>query len=222
MTLEKKTLNGTVYWEMAPPDAALDLTLVLTLHYMTGDGTSLPNWVFRDFEKPLRVLSLQGEYPSGDPLGGYSWFPGEETFYDLSEAEQAAIIRQQADRIAAFLKDAKAIYPGRTVVVGKSQGGDLTLALTVYHPELIELSVPVAGRMFPAFRPDSLTTAGQKLPPIFMKAGTYDEIVPIERVRDSVGWLNEAGFSTTLQEYPVGHVLSGGMIEDIRALLVGF
>jgi predicted esterase len=176
--------------------------------------------VFEEVHKPLRAIFLRGLHPSGDPLGGYSWYPDEGAFYERPEADQAPAIRAEADRIAAFLQQLQTLYPMKIMVTGMSQGGDLTLALAVYYPELVSLAMPCAGRLSPPMRPAQFDKPKDTLPTIHMMQGVDDEIVPVESAREAAAWLVGAGFKATLQEYPdTGHTISDAMVKDIQQLL---
>lgn len=219
--LTPKSLGDMPYWEMQTGAPTPDAPLVLALHWMSGDAAAM-RFIFDGMITPLRVITLQGRFPSGDPLGGYSWYTGESAFYDQSEDEQALQIEAEARRIAAFLRNYKALHPvSRIAVVGMSQGGDLTLALAQQHFELIDLAIPVAGRLPTALRllVDFLPA---HLPQVRLMHGVDDPIVPIAAAREATAWLREFGCDATLQEYPgVGHVIEP-MAGDIRALLENF
>lgn len=154
-------------------------------------------------------------------MGGYSWYPDEGAFYQRSEAEQAPDIRRQADRIADFLTQLKAIYPVKTAVVGMSQGGDLTLALAAYYPELIDLAIPCAGRLSAPMRPQQFDR--HTLPRVLMQQGMDDPIVSVESAREAADWLVSVGYDAELREYPnTKHVLSEEMVGYIRQVLASF
>ncbi len=219
--LNAKSLGNMPYWEVEQSGFQPDTPIVVALHYMTGDANALL-FMFKDFPKPLRVITLQGRYPLGEAgVGGYSWFPDEEPFYDQSEAEQAPDIRAEADRIADFLRELKGLYPAKVAVTGMSQGGDLSLSLAVYHPQVIDMALPLAGRLSTPMRPARVDSP-QK-PKVFMKVGTDDHIVSVESSREAREWLQGQGYTAELREYPgVGHDISAAMVADIQGVLDGF
>jgi phospholipase/carboxylesterase len=220
-TLTQKSLGGMPYWEMQIGAPTPEAPLVLALHWMTGDAAAM-RFIFDGITKPLRVVTLQGRFPSGDPLGGYSWYTGELAFYDQSEDDQVPEIEAEAKRIAGFLRDYKALHSApRTAVVGMSQGGDLTLALAMQHFALVDLAIPVAGRLPAALRPPSENLPAS-LPQVRLMHGVQDPIVPIASAREATAWLRDFGFDASLREYPAtGHVIEP-MAPDIRALLENF
>lgn len=219
--LTEKTLNGTTYWEMTIGDVQPSTPIALALHWMSGDHEAM-QFLFADYTHPLRALFLQGRHPSGHEFGGYSWFPGELGFYDLSEADQAPAIREEAAYIALFLGALKAEYAAPIAVTGMSQGGDLTLALAAYHPDTFDLAVPCAGRLSAPMRPDDFDYPAQVLPKVFMKQGADDPIVSVDSAKEAAEWLVESGFTASLQVYEnIGHDIPLAAIEHLHQHLAG-
>jgi predicted esterase len=219
--LIQKSVEGIPYWEMPVGAVQATTPIVLALHYMTGDLNAM-RFIFNDFPAAVRVILMQAEYPSGDPLGGYSWFPGELDFYEWGDARQAPEIRIQVDRIAAVVRAVQADYPAPTAVTGMSQGGDLTLGLVAYYPELFSLAVPVAGRLSAPMHPTQFERAGRSLPRVALKLGEKDHIVSVAATQEATDWLQAAGYAADLQVYPgVEHELEP-MAEDVRAALLAW
>lgn len=99
-----------------------------------------------------------------------------------------------------------------------SQGGDLSLHIASYYPELIHLACPIAGRLSEAMQPK--TVISENLPEIVLLQGNDDEIVSIESARDVASWLQLQKYSVNLKEYEgVGHDINEAMIEDIREVI---
>jgi predicted esterase len=217
-TPSPKTLGDIPCWETHYGTVGDDTPIVLAIHWMGGNAASL-GFVFRDFPKPLRVVALQGRNPFES---GFSWYVDGLAFYDRSEDEQAPDIRREAERVAGFLRQYKALYPAaRTAVTGMSQGGDLSLALSVLYPDLIDLALPVAGRLPLALRPQQPDFAAP-LPRIKVMQGAVDPIVSVASAREATAWLQAAGFDAELREYPgAGHVIEP-MAPDIRGYLKNF
>jgi predicted esterase len=209
-----QTLNDTTYWTLEQGDMKPDTPIVLVLHYMSGTADSL-RVLLEGYSQPIRAVFLQGKYPCGE---GYSWYPQDTAFYNLPEAEQAPDILQVAEEVAGFLREYRKLYPGaKTAVTGMSQGGDLSLALAVYYPDLIDLAVPLAGRVI---RPETFAQPADILPKVTLMNGTVDEIVTIESAREALRWLRDHGFDAELREYEnVGHGISRQMVSDLHQCL---
>lgn len=208
------TLSETRYWEHNIGQVNSDSPIVITLHWMAGDAQSMRP-IFEECETPLRVVFLQGRQPSGDPAGGYSWFPDEGRFYNRPFADQASDIKAEASRIAAFVRAYRQTHPARvTAAIGKCQGGDLALALATEHPDLVNLVIACGARALPRLvqRPRD----AQK-PRIVMLHGTDDEVVPIQGARADVVRLRSTGYDVSITEHPgVTHCVAPEMITVIR------
>jgi len=214
-----RTLNNVPYEEVQYGSVEAYTPIVVMVHYMGGNASAM-HFILEGFPQALRAIFLQARYSSGDEIGGFSWYPDEEAFYDRSEAEQAPDIRAEADRLAAFLADLKKLYPAKIAVSGMSQGGDLSLALAAYHPELLDMAIPCAGRLSAPMRPASMNHASSVLPLVYLKQGAIDPIVSVESAREAAAWLKSVGYQVELQEYPqVGHDISRDMVKDIQQLL---
>lgn len=208
------TLSNTRYWEQNIGDVESNSPIVLALHWMTGDASTMRG-IFEDVTVPIRAVFLQGLHPSGHEAGGYSWFPDEMRFYDRPFSEQGVAIKAEGDRIAAFLRAYRQTHPTRAMVVmGMSQGGDLTLALATTHPDLVTLGLSCAGRVLPSIPP---YPADARLPRIVMMQGEKDVPVPAEVARTDAERLRKARFDASYIEYPdVGHTITPEMMAVIR------
>lgn len=218
MTLERKSLNGTPYWELEIGQVKPDTTIVLALHYMSGNAEAM-RVVLDDVTLPLRVIFLEGDYPPGDDSGGYSWYPGEDGFYTWTEVEQTRHTLAQAARIAAFLRVLREHYPAKLVVLGISQGGELGLTLAAHYPALVDLVIALAARLTEPTRPTSVHPA-MRLPRVVMLHGIEDEYMLIAWARDAHHWLHSNGYDAVLHEYPtVRHSVSKAMVAHAQSLL---
>jgi predicted esterase len=213
----EKSLNGRSYWEALNGNVLADSPIVIPMHFWTGTGTAM-HFLFNGMTTPARIIGLQGLYPSGHEAGGYSWFPHGAEFYDeMTEVQQAPFIREEAAKIASFISDLKQEHLGKIIVTGMSQGGDLSLSLAVYYPDLIDIAIPCAGRLSAVMRPEmSLGTSSQ----IRMQQGMDDKIVSLESAREARDWLKTEGFDVLLDEYEgLGHDMSGTMVKRIQEII---
>jgi len=181
---------------------------------MSGNADSMRQ-VFDGITHPLRVLFLQGRHPSGDLKGSYSWFPDHEHFYNRPFDDQVLDIRSEAARIAAFVRSYRQTHPMRALtVVGRSQGGDLALALATDHPDLVTLAVACGARALPRLiqRPRDV-----RKPRIIMLHGTDDRDVPVSGARNDMNRLRAVGYDVSFTEYPgVDHCLVQDIADVVR------
>jgi predicted esterase len=213
----EKALNGRSYWEALNGEVSADSPIVIPMHFWTGNGTAM-QFLFNGMTTPARVIGLQGLYPSGHEAGGYSWFPHGAAFYDeMTEVEQAPLIREEAAKVAEFITALKQEVQGKIIVTGMSQGGDLSLSLAAYHPDLIDIAIPCAGRLSAVMRPETPLNPSSK---IRMQQGTDDKIVSLESAREACDWLKNAGYDAVLEEYAgLGHDMSGTMVKRIQEII---
>jgi phospholipase/carboxylesterase len=166
--------------------------------------------LFAQYPRPARVLVPQAPAPHG---GGFSWFPIRVRGSD--PAKVAAGMRVAAGKLAAMIEAATARHPtrGKPVVTGFSQGGMLSFALAVEHPQLIAGAVPIAGWLPEPMWPRAAPVSA---PPIVALHGDADPVLPIQPTRDGVGHLRSIGWTAELLEYPsVPHRVRPDMLREV-------
>ena len=55
----------------------------------------------------------------------------------------------------------------------------------------------------------------QRIQPIFVSHGIYDEVVAVDSARHTKGFLLELGYNLDYHEYPIGHAISAQVIDDL-------
>ncbi len=170
----------------------------------------------------------------GPGMTGYGWTPprGEGT------AEDA---RRAVELLESFFEEVLEQYrvpPGRIILMGFSQGGGMTYrcglgrsdvfaglaALSSTMPdreELLSYSENRARNPASLDLPTAQATAGGKEQPIFIAHGTNDELVPVERAREARELLEVLGYSPQYREYPMGHEISQGVLDDLVTWIKG-
>ena len=150
---------------------------------------------------------------------GWSWFPVRARDPDV-EALAKGIVRA-ADAVDAGVRRLEVSRPtlGKPIVTGFSQGGMLTFALAVRHPDHYAAAMPVGGWLPPPLWPEALGDAAP--PPIVALHGDADPAVKIQPTRDAVAKLDELGANAALHEYPgIGHMIPPDMRTELHQLLV--
>lgn len=209
-------IAGVPYLEHMTGGARPDerVPMIVALHAMGGD--------------PAYFLELFGRYrgrarlilPYGHPSGGtYVW-------YDSVRDDVAApVVAREADRIAAALAALAAVRPtvGKPIVTGLSQGGMMTFALAVTHPEALAAAFPVSGLLPPSLYPSAAVSSRPRpatLPPVAAFHGASDLAVPVRGARASIAELRLAGYAAELREYAglehdISHEEVGELLERI-------
>ena len=113
----------------------------------------------------------------------------------------------------------KGIPESKIVLAGFSQGGAIALQTALRYPK------PLAGVMaLSTYLPIAATLAAERAAPnaqvpIFMAHGAYDDIIPIQRARDSKNFLEKLGYRIAWHEYPMPHSVCGEEVREISAFL---
>lgn len=186
--------------------------VLLLVHGWTGDETVM--WIFSQrLPKDRLILAPRGFYPA--PTGGYSWQPvrrqGWPGYQDLLPA---------ADRLLNQLSPAN--FPSadfsRMAAIGFSQGAALLYTAAILHPEKFQVVCGLSG-----FIPSGMESMISAKPlvgkPIFAAHGRLDEIVPVDKAREAVAYLEQAGAKVAYCEEDVGHKLSAPCFRSMENFL---
>ena len=206
--------------ETAPaPDAA-----VLWLHGLGADG--------HDFEPVVPQLRLPPQlrvrfvFPHA-PVRPVTLNMGMRmrAWYDILQLgggrEDEAGIRESQALLEALIarERRRGVAAQRIVLAGFSQGGAVALHTGLRHAErlagILALStyLPLAGSLVPEHSAANLGV------PMFMAHGRFDDIIPIERARQSRVALEGLGCKVEWREYAMPHAVCGEEIADIAAWL---
>jgi phospholipase/carboxylesterase len=146
---------------------------------------------------PLRahVLAPRALYPYGR---GFDWFRQRVT----GDPERLAeAVNDAAERLVKWI-DVRAREEqnvGRPVVLGFSQGGILTFALAVQHPEVFRAAAALGGQLP---RPLWPSTKPNVALPLLALHGSDDRTVPVAPTRALTAHLDELGYQVVLLEFP--------------------
>ncbi len=209
-------IAGVHYLEYMTGGARPDerVPMIVALHPMGGDPADFLQ-LLRRYRRRARII-----LPYGHPTGGmYIWYDS------VREDVAAPVVMREADRIATALAALAAARPtvGKPLVTGFSQGGIMTFALAVTHPEALAAAFPIGGLLPPSLYPSAALSSGPRpatLPPIVAFHGASDQAVPTRGSRASIAELRRAGYTAELREYAgVEHDISdeeeGDLLERI-------
>ncbi|WP_437793141.1 alpha/beta hydrolase [Sorangium sp. So ce693] len=205
-------IAGVRYLEHMTGGARPDerVPMIVALHPMGGDPADFLQ-LLRRYRRRARLI-----LPYGHPSGGmYIWYDS------VSDDVAAPLVTREADRIAAALAALVAARPtvGQPLVTGFSQGGIMTFALAVTHPEALAAAFPISGLLPPSLYPSAALSSGPRpatLPPITAFHGASDLAVPTRGARASIAELRLAGYTAELREYAgVEHDTSDDEVGEI-------
>ena len=206
-------IDGVRYLEQMTGGARPDerVPMIVVLHAMGGEPAGLLPY-FQGYGGRARLI-----LPYGHPYGGmYTWYDS------VSEDVPASMVAPEADRIADTLAALIIARPtlGKPIVTGFSQGGIMTFALAVTHPQAIAAAIPISGLLPPSLYPPAATSEarGSPFPPVTAFHGADDLAVPTRAARSSVDALRQAGYVAELQTYAgLEHDISADEAREILA-----
>ncbi len=207
------TAGALQYVEIILGDAASEdrLPMIVAVHGLGDDPRNFAH-LFDTFTEPARLILPRGiDMTEG---GGYSWFPLRARDPDI--AALAAGIGTAADGLAQSIRVLREQRPtaGRPILTGFSQGGMLSFAVAVRHPDIVSLVLPVGGWLPPPLQPTAKPPKGA--PPVVAFHGIADSAVQYEPTRAGVQALDAAGWDVRLVTYPgAGHVITPELHRDL-------
>ncbi|MCB9665149.1 MAG: alpha/beta fold hydrolase [Alphaproteobacteria bacterium] len=193
-------------------DGSVPLPTVIVVHGLGARADGIVR-VLEGLEGPARVLAPQAPTPWGD---GGTWFSMPAQGSDPAALGEEML--RVADRVVAWIDEVRAEHPiaGRPVITGFSQGGMVSFAVALRHPEAVAGAVPIAGWL-PGVLVPPLPTEAQRAVPIRALHGTADDRLSFVETRRVVDALRAAGFDAQLQAAEgVGHTIP----PEVRAEVV--
>ncbi len=185
------------------------LPMILAIH---GLGSRPENFagLFSDLDIRARLILPAGPDPY---TAGSSWFPLEPS------NEMLTGIRRSETLLVDLLRSLRRSRPtiGKPIVTGFSQGGMLSFALAVFHPDEISAAIPVAGALSVNYPP-----APSHPPPIRALHGTDDRLIRFDWARQTVAGLREKGWNVELERFEgIGHAIPPAMRDALYDRLRG-
>jgi phospholipase/carboxylesterase len=204
----------------AGPRSGKTGSLVILLHGYGADGNDLfglaqplsqhlPDTAFRAPNAPERCRV--------NPLG-YQWFP-IPWLDGSSEAERDAGFRRSVLLLDAYLTEAMAeegVAPGRTALVGFSQGTMMSLYIGPRRAEPLACIVGFSGRLIDG---EALKREARSKPPVLLVHGDRDEMIPVAALTEACGALAEAGFQV---QWHISRGIGHGIAPDGLGLALAF
>lgn len=208
--------GGLTYYEVLPEGVSPDAELPMVVFFHgRGDYPRPPKGAFLGLEAPVRLILPQAPTRLGK---GFTWLP-----VSARNGESDALVRsllRVSDHVAEFIQEVRWRHPtwGTPVVSGFSQGGMISFALGVYHPEVVGAAFPVAGWLPPSLRQGARWNGH---PPIWAIHGTKDPILKYHRTENSVDEMRSRGFDVELESFPAEHRMTRPMRVQLRDWIEG-
>jgi phospholipase/carboxylesterase len=196
--------------------SAEGLPLIIGLHWSGSTPDEFEKYL-TGFTKPVRIILVQAPYAH---KSGYSFFSRQpKDYYQLPADEKMEMLLREGEKLSRFIEEITAQYKPKVkpVIIGASQGGDLSYVIGIRYNHLISLSCPLLA-----------TTDDRIIKPLPSKSsapinvfhGTADPIVNIELVKQHTKSLRANGFRVKLFKYKnIKHDISDSMKSDYVKLI---
>jgi phospholipase/carboxylesterase len=126
---------------------------------------------------------------------------------------------RESQKVTEALIRAQQLPANKIVLAGFSQGGAIVLQTALRYPERLAGVIALS-----TYLPLASTLAAERSEanrdiPIFMAHGQYDDLIPIQRARQSREYLEKLGYKIEWHEYPMPHSVCAPEIADLSAFL---
>ncbi|MFB6129760.1 MAG: alpha/beta hydrolase [Salinigranum sp.] len=201
------------------PDAPTDgpAPAVFVLHGRGADEEDLLP-IARRLPDALHVVSLRAP---DRLMGGYTWYELDLSAGGLPQSQpDESDFRRSLDLVAETIDaatDRFGLDPDRVGLLGFSQGAITSLSLLLERPERIAWVAALHGYL-PASHTD-LAPAGVEGKPVFVAAGSADQVIPASRPEAAADRLREIGADVSFEVYGAGHGVNPDELEDVVAFV---
>lgn len=184
--------------------------VLLLLHGWTGDERVM--WVFtRRISERYLMIAPRGIFPTSS--GGFGW--QSEISHEWPEVADFRISSEALLELLN-LKNFPAADFSNISGIGFSQGAALMFTFALLNPKGIKALAGLAG-----FLPEDGHQLVKKTPlsnkRIFIAHGRLDDRVPVEKARQAVEILTQAGAQVSYCEEDVGHKLSASCFRSMES-----
>ena len=189
--------------------------LLVMLHGWQGDENSM--WIFtRRLSSDYWMMAPRGPY-TADP-SGFSWRPLQLSTFGMPRLETLLPAAKELIKLIDEYSASVKLDALQFDLIGFSQGAAMTNLMGILYPHRIRKMGVLAG-----FVPAGLDhlilqkpLTGKK---VFIAHGTQDQTIPIDRARDSIKLLEQAGAQVIFCEDEVGHKLSANCLRALESYL---
>lgn len=150
-------------------------------------------------------------------MGGYTWYELDMSEGGLHRSQpEAEGFRRSLDLVSRTIPAAVDEYgldADHVGLLGFSQGAIMTFSLLLEDPGSYAWVTGLHGYL--AASHADLEPAGIASSPVFVGAGTADQIIPARRVEAAAERFRELGCAVTFATYPVGHGVGQEELADL-------
>jgi phospholipase/carboxylesterase len=201
------------------PSGAGPHPTMLTLHGRGANAFDLLGLAPYICNGKFLVICPQGplETPIGPGAVGYAWYP-----MSMGGPPDVGAILSSREKLQDFLDACLNRYPidsKKLVVLGFSQGGVMAYSLALSNPERFA-ALAVLSSWLPT-ELISVLSIGEPVQslPTLVQHGSQDQLIEVQRARDSVEKLRALRVPLTYREYDMGHEITPRGLADLSAWL---
>lgn len=191
-----------------------ELPLLIVMH-SAGSTPDIYRERVRDLGFPTRIIYLQAPHAFEN---GFTFFRFEpDNYYELDKEGKHEVILKETERLSTFISlVTKRYQPSmKPLVMGASQGGDLSYMLAIKYPELISGAIPLLATLDEKLM-DSDFNVDHRVP-VKVYHGVDDSVVSIDDARSQVAYLNSNNLDIELIEIKgCDHQITQEMIDGFK------
>ena len=201
------------------PDGDGPHPTILTLHGRGANALDLLGLAPYLCKGKFLMICPQGplETPIGPDAFGYAWYP-----MSMGGPPDIGAILSSRQMLQQFLDSCLQRYPvdaKKLVVLGFSQGGVMAYSLALSSPERFAGMAVLSSWLPKELIPKLSVKEGVQSLPTMMQHGTRDQLIELQRARDSVEQLRTLRVPLTYREYDMGHEITPRGLTDLSAWL---
>ena len=202
------------------PNGAGPHPTILTLHGRGANALDLLGLAPYLCNGKFLMICPQGplETPIGPGAMGYAWYP-----MSMGGPPDIAAILSSREKVRDFLDACLGRYPidpKKLVLLGFSQGGVMSYGLALSNPERFA-ALAVLSSWLPKELIPEVSTSNEAIRslPTLVHHGSQDQLIEVQRARDSVEQLRAFRVPLTYREYDMGHEITPRSLSDLSAWL---
>ena len=201
------------------PSGAGPHPTMLTLHGRGANAFDLLGLAPYICNGKFLMICPQGplETPIGPGAVGYAWYP-----MSMGGPPDVGAILSSREKLQDFLDACLNRYPidsKKLVVLGFSQGGVMAYSLALSNPERFA-ALAVLSSWLPT-ELISVLSIGEPVQslPTLVQHGSQDQLIEVQRARDSAEKLRALRVPLTYREYDMGHEITPRSLSDLSTWL---
>jgi phospholipase/carboxylesterase len=192
---------------------------ILTLHGRGANAFDLLGLAPYICNGKFLMICPQGplETPIGPGAVGYAWYP-----MTMGGPPDVGAILSSREKLQAFLDECLARYPidaRKLALLGFSQGGVMAYSLALSNPERFAALAVLSSWLPKEIISELAVKETVQSLPTLVQHGTQDQLIELQRSRDSVEQLRALRVPVTYREYDMGHEITPRGLADLSAWL---